>query len=944
MKLIVNKTLTMILVLVLTVAALMTSIVPVNSQDDRSDLLQYEWPTPDGDLSLGFLTADGPAPSTQDILWTSDLGEPQSAFNGLVFLTGGWAVDGFTGNPKYEYLGSSATKISETQFITAARPSMFSPVKIGQIYVYETNTGRLLHQYSIPNGIPAARSGALAYNQDLGMFWTLQGEPFFGTDHILYAWDWSNVAQEPTIKWEKTIPKGMGTKEFFDGYIFIGTREMTCICFDAETGDLLWEIPLEGDLGYSGSYYEGKYIHATFDQIYCIEAATGNVLWTFNAGTFWNFWANMGAIYNGVIYNINTDYFTYALDIETGDIVWKFESEQGSGYQGPTIAGGGYVYAYTGRAGDVYHDVNTGVPFEDEYVCLDAETGELMWKTDTVSGGGGGGPPGINNILAYGNLYTQSTFALTVCYGPTQSWSSFKGNAANTGDGGVNGPGKLDVKWISQVDSAILTSPVAANNKIYVGTVLGTFYAFDHITGDIVWTFKTDEDMKLSSPEYDSGRIFFASDNGYQYCLDAETGDELWKTYIGSDTLFLFHGRYRKTSSPTVVNNRLYVGSTDFNLYCLNAASGSRIWSKDLGGLISSTPAVSDGALYIPVGGISSTTNAGSDDENGTLFKLDAGSGSVIWESELPYVYAGGRGFGQWQPREFHGSPCVADGMVFQSANAWTTYAVNATTGNLLWNYTIYAGGMQNDMTPAYSDGKLYVQSFFSLVCLNTVDGSVLWEHWGGHAVHGDPIVTVDKVYYASDQKVMWSLDADTGEQIDFIAWEDICYSAACIYDGKLYWGTAGMKLFCFEEAAVPTLSSAAIDLSLSKNTVVKGDIVYIEGRTTNVQAAIPLTVTVDRPDSTFDDISIMTDENGYFQVIYTPDITGDLTVVAWCADGDFYEAGASDTLSLSVVDPEPVSTPEPTPMPMTDTYLTGSTIAILAGIAIAVFLILRKK
>jgi len=303
-----------------------------------------------------------------------------------------------------------------------------------------------------------------------------------------------------------------------------------------------------------------------------------------------------------------------------------------------------------------------------------------------------------------------------------------------------------------------------------------------------------------SSPAYDSGRIYFVSDNGYQYCLDAETGDELWKTYIGSDTLFLTHGRYRKTSSPTVVNNRLYVGSTDFKLYCLNAATGSVLWAKDLGGLIASTPAVSDGAVYIPVGGISSMTNAGADDENGTLLKIDGGNGDIIWETELPYVYAGGFGFGQWQPREFHGSPVVADGMVFQSANAWTTYAVNATDGNILWDYEMYAGGMQNDITPAYRDGKLYVQSFFSLACLNVSDGTELWTAWGAHAVHGDPVIAFDKVYFASDQKVMYCIDAETGEKLDYVEWEDICYSAPCVYDGKLYWGTAGMNLFCFED------------------------------------------------------------------------------------------------------------------------------------------------
>jgi len=786
------------LIILLTGTAAM--IVPFGYSQDN--VLQYEWPSPDGDRTSGFLTAGGPAPNTQDILWTSNLGEPVSAFNGMVFLSTGWVVDAFTGTSMYQHLGGGATKISDTQFMSTARPSMFSPVKIGTIYVYETNTGQLLYTYSIPNGIPAARSGQPAYDQDMGMFWTLQGEPFFGMDHILYAWDWPDVSQEPTLKWEKFFQKGLGTIEFFDGYIFIGTTEMTCICLDGESGDFLWEIPLEGYLGYSGSYYDGKYIHATFDQIYCIEAATGTVLWTFNAGTNWNFWANMGAIYNGILYSINTDYHTYALDIETGDLVWKFESEHGSGYQGPTIAGGGYVYAYTGRAGDLYHDPDTGVPFEDEYVCLNAETGEVMWKTDTVAGAAGGQPPGINNILAFGNLYVQSTFASCVCYGPPQPWSSFKANAENTGDGDRNGPGTLNVKWISQLDSGVTTNPVAANDKIYVGTVLGTFYAIDHITGEPVWTFKTDEDMKLSSPAYDSGRIYFVSDNGYQYCLDAETGTEVWKTYIGSDVQYLYHGNHRKTSSPTVVNGRVYVGSRNFNLYCLNAVTGAHIWTKQLGGLISSTPAVSAGTIYIPVGGTSNLTREQTGGANGTLFKLNAIDGSIIWQAGLPYIYSGGRGFGQWQPREFYGSPAVADGMVFQPANAWTTYGINATTGQIIWNYTITSGGMLNDVTPAYANGKLYVQAFFSLACLDASNGTKLWDAWGAHAVHGDPIIAFDKVYFASDLKVMWSIDANTGEKIDFINWGDITYSGGCIYDNKLYWGTTGMKLYCFEDEA----------------------------------------------------------------------------------------------------------------------------------------------
>ena len=41
---------------------------------------------------------------------------------------------------------------------------------------------------------------------------------------------------------------------------------------------------------------------------------------------------------------------------------------------------------------------------------------------------------------------------------------------------------------------------------------------------------------------------------------------------------------------------------------------------------------------------------------------------------------------------------------------------------------------------------------------------------------------------------------------------------------------------------------------------------------------------------------------------------------------------------------PVPEPTPEPTPAPMTDTYIAGSTVAIVAAIAVVAFLLLRRK
>ena len=86
------------------------------------------------------------------------------------------------------------------------------------------------------------------------------------------------------------------------------------------------------------------------------------------------------------------------------------------------------------------------------------------------------------------------------------------------------------------------------------------------------------------------------------------------------------------------------------------------------------------------------------------------------------------------------------------------------------------------------------------------------------------------------------------------------------------------------------------------------------------------------------------TDMSGTFGLMWTPDIPGQYTVMATFAGSESYGSSYAQTY-LGVVDaPQPTAPPEPTPASQTDTYLAGSTIAIIAAIGIAVFLLLRKK
>ncbi len=325
--------------------------------------------------------------------------------------------------------------------------------------------------------------------------------------------------------------------------------------------------------------------------MYCFDAETGEILWEFTPGGFYHFWGESGAIYDGVIYPVSNNYHTYAIGIYTGELLWDFKSTQGAGYQTHTVAAGGCVYAMTGRYG--YLDPDTGMPFKDEYVCLDAKTGELLWKTDRVIGGASGSPPAVRNIIAYGNLYLAVDQTLPppgsysgetnlVCVGPPQPWLGFQNDAANTGNGQRGAPEELSLKWTFNGDAAFITDPVAADNKIYIGSLNGTFYCLDHLTGEPIWTFETpptanriiDWGMSIHYPQEgpvdvtaaglistikstaaldNVGRVFFVSDgDGYIYCLDATNGNLNWKTFIEENATLVYQSQVRYASSPSL--------------------------------------------------------------------------------------------------------------------------------------------------------------------------------------------------------------------------------------------------------------------------------------------------------------------------------------------------------------------------------------------------------
>lgn len=117
------------------------------------------------------------------------------------------------------------------------------------------------------------------------------------------------------------------------------------------------------------------------------------------------------------------------------------------------------------------------------------------------------------------------------------------------------------------------------------------------------------------------------------WCLDLKTGKELWKHEYAVPTKC--HEMpivpYGPAATPTVSGGQVYVLSRDGHLLSLHAETGKVTWQRhvvnDLGGKrpvygYASSPTVSDGKLYLDIGGQDKSTTC-----------MEADSGKVLWQA-----------------------------------------------------------------------------------------------------------------------------------------------------------------------------------------------------------------------------------------------------------------------------------------------------------------------
>ncbi len=335
-----------------------------------------------------------------------------------------------------------------------------------------------------------------------------------------------------------------------------------------------------------------------------------------------------------------------------GTTVWTYEI-QGGGI--PVVAGNKvYQFGYYG----------SGEKVEESLTCLDIESGELIWDrrrqdfiSDIVYDRYGVGSACVDRET--GNVFFQTSPGLLAGFSPDGSllWerSLMEEFARLTFPNGRTGGPCVD-------EGLVILHAITANWGTN-GPARDRFYAFDKITGELVWTSTpgtTPQDSSFAPLVFedleDGRRVFYSGTGcGHVVCVDARTGQPLWRfkmshggvnagVVLHQDLVIAVHGKenidsskigrmvgIRKphklpvlgepilelgpedeawrngelesfTSSPVLYKDRVYTSVKTGELFCNDARTGGTIWVVKLApDQIHAAPTWADGKLYIPM-------------------------------------------------------------------------------------------------------------------------------------------------------------------------------------------------------------------------------------------------------------------------------------------------------------------------------------------------------
>ncbi len=460
--------------------------------------------------------------------------------------------------------------------------------------------------------------------------------------------------------------------------------------------------------------YDGiMYVTGSYSRLYAIDVKTGEELWQYDARLPEGILPccdviNRGAaIYGDKIFFGTLDARIVALDLKTGDVVWRDKiADYKAGYSytaAPLIVDGLVV---TGNSGGEFGIVG-------EVQARNADTGDIVWTRPMIEGHMGT----LNG--------EESTMTGTL----NATWP---GDLWKTGGGATWLGGSYDIEtdtlvfgagnpapWNSWLRGAGEPTDDNSGDNLYAASRVG----IDPKTGDIKWHFQTTpregwdydgvNEVVAYTDRAGNKRFATADRNGYFYVLNREDGafvsaapfvkDITWANGIDETGRPIFNEPNRPGnpanaadggkgevvfSSPSFLGGKNWMpmafSQNTGNFYVPSNEWGMDIWNEPV--------TYKTGAAYL---GSGFTIKPNYEDHIGSLKAIDPDTGEWVWEYKNDAPLWGG-------------VMTTAGGLVFFGTPEGKFIALDDATGEELWSFQTGSGIVGQPVTWDM-DGEQYV-------------------------------------------------------------------------------------------------------------------------------------------------------------------------------------------------------------------------------------------
>jgi outer membrane protein assembly factor BamB len=326
-------------------------------------------------------------------------------------------------------------------------------------------------------------------------------------------------------------------------------------CFDADTGNLLWQRSVETAAGKTAPppkvsdengyatptpVTDGQGVYAMFPNGDVAGfAMDGKPLWTRSLGPLSNsygFATGLEMYHNFLLIQLDqglqgkTRSAVLALDAATGKTVWETRRNVPQSWATP-------ILVHTDK-GDQF--VTCAKPV---VVSYDPQTGKELWSAGVLEGEVAPSPVFVNNTIFVANASAELA-ALRV-----------------DGSGDVT---ESAVLWSGKDGMPDIASPLCDGRRVWLMTTEGRMTCYDAKDGKKLYEkeFSAPEGGDplafRSSPGMAGGRVYLMEDAGLTYILSAEDGKELSKGNVGEIV----------RSSLVFLNGRIYIRG-EKHLFCI---------------------------------------------------------------------------------------------------------------------------------------------------------------------------------------------------------------------------------------------------------------------------------------------------------------------------------------------------------------------------------------